>query len=74
MDEHIGKTVWIETTGPRGKQFGWLPAKIESKTDDGDYVARYIERGTPSSKTALLNDLFNENHVRFFLPCYEVEA
>ncbi len=70
VDENIGKTVWIDTVGPKGKRFGWLPAAIELKTEDGDYVARYIERGKPSTKTALIQDLFNENHIRFFSSCY----
>ena len=52
--------------GPRGKRYGWLPATIESKTSDGDYVARYSQQGNKSQKTTLIKDLYNENHVRFF--------
>jgi len=66
-DCYIGRTVWVDTTGPRGKQYGWLEAILESKNDKGDYIARYVQQKS-KSHSILIGDLFNENHVRFASP------
>ena len=66
MDTHVGKTVYIFTVGERGKQYGWLKAVVESKEEDGTYLARY-EQGQPIRKhTAVIKDILDEHYVRFY--------
>lgn len=66
MDVHIGKTVYIDTVGPKGKRYGWLKAIVESRNEDGTYLARY-DQGHPTRKhTTVIKDILDENFVRFY--------
>lgn len=62
---HISKTVYIDTVGPRGKKYGWLSAVIQSRNEDGSYVARYCQG---KKHTTVIHDINDENIVRFSTP------
>jgi len=67
-DANVGKTVYIDTYGARGKKYGWCEAIIMKKTEEG-YTARYVT----DKKTTLIPNINDEKFVRFF-PCEEQEA
>ena len=64
-DEHIGKKVWIDTIGSKGKHLGWCEAVIKQKEPNGDYVAFYTK--WPKHATSI-PDIFDEDEIRFDSP------
>ena len=62
--------MYIDTVGPSGKQYGWLKAIIESRNDDGTFVARYDQGHNPMKRivTATIKDILDENFIRFYPP------
>ncbi|EFX76621.1 hypothetical protein DAPPUDRAFT_248801 [Daphnia pulex] len=66
-DANVGKTVYIDTYGARGKKYGWCEAIIMKKTEKG-YTARYVT----DKKTTFIPNI-NDEKIRFF-PCEEQEA
>lgn len=64
-DEHIGKKVWIDTIGSRGKHLGWCEAVIKEKQANGDYVAFYTK--WPKHATTI-PDIYDEDEIRFVSP------